>query len=138
MRDENSVLVRIVISREQDGEFEKDEYTGRIKEINNRLIVTFAGTQDDGNIVSHLLKIDSDGMEWVRAGDSGKNKTAFRAGSSLPFLYSTPHGDIMLKIVTQTFSYIKKDTHLICVSYTVNDGDKVLSEYNTDIEIITL
>jgi len=137
MKDEENALARIVICREQDGERERNEYTGRVKEINNRVHVAFNEYSDGGSKICHLLKIDPDGMEWVRTGEAGKNKTAFRAGLSLPFLYSTPHGEIRLKIVTRGFSYTKKDTHKIYVSYTLYDGNTILSEYNTDIEIIT-
>ncbi len=126
--------VRIRIVRIQDGVSDIEEYQGNIKEINNRLNVTFSEISDDGTRTAHLLKADSDSMEWIREGDI-KTKTVFKAGSSLPFLFSTPHGSIHMKLTTHDYSYIKKDTHEICVSYSIDQGENMISDYETRISI---
>ena len=128
--------VTVVITRVQDGEVSEDKYKGRFREIDGRLHVTFTEQQEDGSTVSHLLKASADGMEWIRSG-AVKNKATFKAGECLPFLFATPHGDIKLDLNTHEYSYTKKDTHTISVSYTISQGDCPLSEYKTEIVIFT-
>ena len=134
MKDK-ALNVRVVISREQDGDHERNEYTGNLKEINNKLHVRFSDMQENGVKVDHLLKVSDIGMEWIRSDRGLKSKTTFMAGEVLPFLFSTHHGDINMQLVTEEFSYIKKDTHKISVSYSLKQGDDIVSAYKTDIEI---
>lgn len=138
MNSDNDNSVRIIIQRNQDGTNEINEYFGKAREFNDRLHITFSDMQEDGSSTQHLLKIGSDHMEWIRSGNYGKSKTAFKAGESLPFLFNTPHGDINMQLVTDSFTYTKKDTLVVSVSYFIMQGDEICSRYNTSIEIIIL
>ena len=128
--------VTIRITRVQDGEKTEDKYEGGCKEINGRLHVTFTELQEDGSVIAHLLKVSSEGMEWARSG-AVKNKVVFKAGTCLPFLFATSQGDIKLDLTTHDYSYTKKDTHMISMSYTLSQGGCPLSEYETEIVIFT-
>ena len=128
--------VKIRITRVQDGETGVNEYSGNLKEINDRLHVIFTEKQEDGSAVSHLLKVSADSMEWIRSG-AVKNKATFKAGECLHFLFATPHGDIKLDLTTHDYSYTKKNTHTISVSYTLSQSGCPLSEYETEIVIFT-
>ena len=128
--------VTIRITRVQDGEKAEDKYEGSCREINGRLHVTFTERQEDGSAIAHLLKVSSEGMEWARSG-AVKNKVVFKAGTCLPFLFATSQGDIKLDLTTHDYSYTKKDTHMISMSYTLSQGGCPLSEYETEIVIFT-
>ena len=158
MNEKNKVY--ITIKRTQDGECEIQEYTGSKKVLGGTLFVTFTETDDEGEKYSHLLKISDSGMEWIKKGQVSTN-TGFRKGEVKPFLFATPHGDIRLTIKTHEYIFTsgesqdgaqctpstekkttlsvseekEKDTHYVCVSYSVCQGESPVSDYETELII---
>ena len=132
----SDIVNKIKLTRIQDGICEEKEYKGSVKEINGRLFISFKEVQEDGSVVAHLLKADFDKMEWIRSGAMNSN-TAFKAGQDLPFLFDTPHGKIELRLITHHYEYIKKDTHEINVSYSLEQKGSLISRYETGIVVFT-
>ena len=131
--DPGNATVRI--SRIQDGEKTQCEYSGSMKVISGGLHVIFSDNGTDNPDVIHLLKVFPDHLEWIRSLNGSKKSMVFRVGEKLPFLFETPDGSLSLTIITHSYSYSKKNTHEICVSYSLAQNGKVVSDYKTNIVI---
>lgn len=127
--------VKICLSRFQDGEEEINVYTGRMRFVNGKTVVSF-----DNEGTSHLLKITEERMDWTRTTDHNKKKmslgTSFLKGGVTAFDYYTPAGMIKMDIRTRLYEYKVSDTHEVRLSYTIEQGGEIISDYEVSIKIV--
>ena len=128
--------VKVKMIRNQDGEEEEIICGGNTSIVGEKRVVSFVHDEGENGKNTHLLKISPNRMEWSKKGSSSAS-TEFSSGSRVPFVLSTPYGDLEMENHTHSLDITRlgEMDMEIKIKYSLYQGGGLVGDYDMKIYI---